>query len=415
MIQIFKIMKKHYNIILANAPIVLGNKGCVALSFSSIYIIDKILSEKNISYTLYIPNSGCRDGKEHTITISEKDIKYYDTEYPIGSNINETLKIKLLGLKRRCSFSKIFKSADYILDIGLGDSFADIYGKVRYKSVDRIHHLSMKYKKSYCLLPQTIGPFSDESIRKKAHTSILNAALCMARDKMSYNYVRNNVPDQHAIKEYIDVAFLLPYKKFSFDNQHAHVGINVSSLLWHGGYTQNNQFGLKEEYKVIINNIIEYFLSLPNVILHLIPHVVHDVVKVENDYAISYEIWKKYNNKKLVLSPFFFSPIEAKSYISGLDFFMGARMHSTIGAFSSGVPVVPMAYSRKFNGLFEETLDYHCMTDLKVQTKEEILVTIKDAFDKREELKEIINNRMNTIVKEREQLLYDELCKFFKI
>ena len=31
---------------------------------------------------------------------------------------------------------------------------------------------------------------------------------------------------------------------------------------------------------------------------------------------------------------------------------MGARMHACIAAFSSGVPVVPMAYSRKFEGLF---------------------------------------------------------------
>ena len=55
------------------------------------------------------------------------------------------------------------------------------------------------------------------------------------------------------------------------------------------------------------------------------------------------------------------------------------------------------------------------MTDLKTQTTDEILSTIKDAFGKRLILKEIIQNRMNTVVKEREQLLYDELRKFFKL
>lgn len=55
------------------------------------------------------------------------------------------------------------------------------------------------------------------------------------------------------------------------------------------------------------------------------------------------------------------------------------------------------------------------MADLKVQTNEEILATVKDAYYKRSELTANIINRMNTIVKEREELLYSELRKFFKV
>ena len=39
-------------------------------------------------------------------------------------------------------------------------------------------------------------------------------------------------------------------------------------------------------------------------------------------------------------------------------------MHACIAAFSAGVPVVPMAYSRKFNGLFG-TLGYKRVADCK--------------------------------------------------
>ena len=46
-----------------------------------------------------------------------------------------------------------------------------------------------------------------------------------------------------------------------------------------------------------------------------------------------------------------------KNYISKMDFFIGARMHATIGALSSGVPVIPFSYSRKFEGLFN-SIDY---------------------------------------------------------
>jgi colanic acid/amylovoran biosynthesis protein len=112
-----------------------------------------------------------------------------------------------------------------------------------------------------------------------------------------------------------------------------------------------------------------------------------------------------------LLAPFFLNPIFAKNYIAGLDFFAGARMHSTIAAFSSGIAVFPMAYSRKFNGLFIDTLDYKYMGDMVNEEKEDILDGIKESFGKREELALIIQDRMNTIVKEREKLLVEHLTE----
>ena len=49
----------------------------------------------------------------------------------------------------------------------------------------------------------------------------------------------------------------------------------------------------------------------------------------------------------------FETPIEVKNCISQMDIFIGSRMHATIGALSSGVVTIPVAYSRKFSGLFE--------------------------------------------------------------
>ena len=115
------------------------------------------------------------------------------------------------------------------------------------------------------------------------------------------------------------------------------------------------------------------------------------------------------------MAPFALGPVEIKSYIAGMDFFMGARMHATIGAFSSGVPVVPMAYSRKFNGLFVDTLQYDSMVDMKKQSDEDILSVIKVAFSRRLELKDMIKQRMEGVVAERRKLLIDDLTKFFNL
>ena len=136
---------------------------------------------------------------------------------------------------------------------------------------------------------------------------------------------------------------------------------------------------------------------------------------VENDYAVSFDLCEEYNHPNLVLSPLFLDPIAAKNYIAGMDFFMGARMHSTIAAFSSGVPVVPMAYSRKFNGLFIDTLQYPYMVDMKVQSETDMIDVIKQSYEQRKKLKDIEHSRMRTTVEECKKLLYEKLCNFLKI
>lgn len=407
---------KHVNIILANATINNGNRGCVALSVSSMYLLHIILRDKRISYTMFLPDSGFGDNSEHEIQINNEIIKYYDCSYPVGHTKIESIKI-LLKKIQNTEFrpNKIFKEADFIFDIGQGDSFADIYGIPRFKTIDRIHRIARMYNKPYCFLPQTIGPFKNEQIKKVAVKSIENATMCLARDQQSFNFVIQNAPSQKNVVEIIDVAFFMPFKKKSFDDKFIHVGLNVSALLWHGGYTQDNQFGLCVDYKKIIERIIALFLSNANVKLHLISHVVTGERHIENDYAVAYDLSEKFNNPNLILAPLFMDPIAAKGYIAGMDFFMGARMHATIAAFSSGVPVVPMAYSRKFNGLFVDTLQYPHMVDLKADNEDNIYSFIEDSFSNRAKLKKIITERMEHFVEERREILVKNIEKFLNI
>jgi len=109
------------------------------------------------------------------------------------------------------------------------------------------------------------------------------------------------------------------------------------------------------------------------------------------------------------------TPIEVKSFISGLDFFTGARMHSCIAAYSSRVPVFPLAYSRKFNGLFGDTLGYNYLGDMVNQEKEKIVENLISSFNKRDALKDSIENQMDSIVNKRKNILIEELSKFLEV
>ena len=401
------------NIILTNAPVKNGNRGCVALSLSAIYIIDRILSDRNIPHRFYLPQSGYEKKEEHAVKVGDVTLKFMSMMDITPLSIKQQLK-NLFKYKEYQDTKKIYQDADFILDIGQGDSFADIYGKRRFDWIFSQYRLGMKYKKPYCILPQTIGPFKDASVRVQACKGVNYAKCVLVRDKQSYDYVKELLPDK-PMTEIIDVAFFMPFKRKEFNKNFVHIGLNVSALLWHGGYTQDNQFGLKVDYPSLIRSIIDYFLKQANVKVHLIPHVVGSERHVENDYAVSFDLCEEYNHPNLVLSPLFLDPIAAKNYIAGMDFFMGARMHSTIAAFSSGVPVVPMAYSRKFNGLFIDTLQYPYMVDMKVQSETDMIDVIKQSYEQRKKLKDIEHSRMRTTVEECKKLLYEKLCNFLKI
>jgi len=393
---------KTYNIILANAKVCNGNRGCVALSLTAMYLIRRLIKNSGNEVRFYLPDSEDKDLGQHEVRISGETITYTACGYPIPLSAKGYLA-RAVRLKSTLRDYRIFKEADFYLDIGQGDSFTDLYGMNRFEVIDRIHRTARMFGKPYILLPQTIGPFNDAKVRDRACKSLRNACYVMARDRQSLQLVHDLVGKEDSSSEIIDVAFFLPYTKKWFPRDSVHVGINVSSLLWHGGYSGDNQFGLIVDYPSLITFLIRYFLKQQNVTIHLVPHVVNSERMVENDYALCYDLCEEFNNEQVKLAPFFLSPIDAKGYISGMDFFIGSRMHSTIAAYSSGVPVVPLAYSRKFIGLFKDSLYYPYVGDMTKDNDDEIVRLVAHCFEDRHCLKEDIRENMDTKVEEYHQ------------
>lgn len=408
--------KKVYNIILANSLMNNSNCGCLALTYMSIILIDQIFSSKGYQYKLYLTDSGWQNDCDYEFNVLGKTYKYTTCSYYNGISWKVSLykKIQDLLLLRRSS-KRIFMKCDYILTGGFGDSFSDIYGIERFLYVNHINRIAYENNKPLCFLPQTIGPFYHEDVKKEACKSLSRSCLCMSRDKLSQEFILNNIPSLNKAKEYIDMAFFLPYEKLSFSNENIHIGLNISGLLWNNGYTKNNEFGLTTDYKHLIRVLIDFFGKNPNTIIHIIPHVPDRIKTIDDDYSISYQLWKDCNNNRVILAPFFTNPIEAKNYIAGMDFFLGARMHSTIAAFSSNVPVVPMSYSRKFEGLYNETLNYPYVINLKTMSLVEILDFVSDTFNNRKIVADIIKERMNGVVEKKKMLLIEDLSRFFNI
>lgn len=311
-----------------------ANKGCEALTYSILSILNNIESIEKNSIIYNFSGTGLGD-------IADK--------FPKFKFIEVKPKIKDLSLK----FIKAVKKCDIILDATMGDSFSDIYSLNYYNNLIRQKKIAVMLCKNYILLPQTYGPFKNKKSEVKAEKILKKSKKIYCRDEISKNILEK----QFEIKDVelsSDMAFILPYKKedysFALSNK-IKIGINVSGLLYKGGFNSANQFDLKMNYKEYIKSLLEYLSNNTEYEVYLIPHVI-DLKEnaYDDDYKVCKMLQSRFNN--CILSPIFNTPIEAKSYISNMDIFIGSRMHSTIAAFSSKVITIPISYSRKFEGLF---------------------------------------------------------------
>lgn len=343
------------------------NLGVGALTIAHMAILDDIAEKLSVSLKYVV--LGWTDPRPPYMTANNIKVEAFRTRD----------FIKLKG-----GFMARIKACDLILDIGAGDSFTDIYGLKRSLKIMASKMETLATGRPLILSPQTIGPFDRPMIRRMALFVMHRARAVVTRDALSTTFLRDMGYKNDPI-EATDVALRLPYSAPPYaKTTKTRVGINVSGLLLNGGYSQNNQFGLTVNYPELVDRITTYFTAQPDVEFHFVGHVQSEHQQVEDDQRACAALAEKHPGT--VLAPVFKSPSEAKSYISGMDFFMGARMHACIAAFSSGVPVVPMAYSRKFAGLFG-TLGYDQLTDLKAHSDDTVMARIQSAYETRADVK----------------------------
>ncbi len=276
---------------------------------------------------------------------------------------------------------KALGAIDLMLDIGAGDSFTDIYPNKRFAYMILGKRLCALRGVPLILSPQTIGPFSRQPHTSLARSAMERALAVFARDPLSMDALKQIAPQARAFQA-IDVAFALPFTQAA-KGPGTRVGVNVSGLLYGGGYTGANEFGLTIDYRDFTHRFIEAMLARPETRVELICHVNAPLMPKDDDGAAADALKARYPD--LIRVPTFASPSAAKSHISGLDFLVGARMHATIAAYSSGVPVLPVSYSRKFEGLYK-ALSYPWLVPAKGFSTDQAVATAIDAFDRREEL-----------------------------
>lgn len=261
-------------------------------------------------------------------------------------------------------------AARAILDISGGDSFTDMYGPWRFRSVTLPKLIALEQRKPLILLPQTYGPFLSERTHRKAQKIVRASTMAWARDARSFEVLQTLLgsafdPRRHRVG--VDVAFRLPVTRpaeeviadrsdWFEDARTPLVGLNVSGLLLNRPLDAAEQYGLKADYREVILAFTRRLLRESDARVLLIPHVVTPSGHYESDIdaceAIAVDLREEFS-ERVTIAPVVHDPCEVKWIIGQCDWFCGTRMHSTVAALSSGVPTAAISYSPKTLGVFE--------------------------------------------------------------
>jgi polysaccharide pyruvyl transferase WcaK-like protein len=323
----------------------------------------------------------------------------------------ENLHLAIAQSRLGISWSPIVRTireSSAVLDISGGDSFSDIYGKRRFTSIVQPKQLAMENGTPLVLLPQTYGPFEDGARRAEACDIVRGAALVFARDRRSHALLVDMLGDRYNPARHlcgVDVAFALPVTEpaparrdpfLSWKRRQAGriAGVNVSGLLFNEPGQARRRFGLGTDFSSLCLAFTRRLLEETEAGVMLLPHVLDRPGSRESDEdavrSVHAELAPRFGGRIFVPQmPDCAS--EAKWFISQCDWFTGARMHATIGALSSGVPALALAYSGKMQGVFESCGQGASVADLRGEVSEaslleRMLASFEDAGHTRKRL-----------------------------
>lgn len=144
-----------------------------------------------------------------------------------------------------------------------------------------------------------------------------------------------------------DSAFTLPAVQLPLPKGFVEgntIGINVSPMV---SRREAKPGILYENFKNLIQNI----LDCTDCAVALIPHVVWED---NDDRTILKELYGQFSVTGRVVLIEDHNCMELKGYISRCRFFIGARTHATIAAYSTGVPTLVLGYSVKSRGIAKD-------------------------------------------------------------
>ena len=340
------------------------NRGCEALVRSATLLVREYSTVKDPQLFLssFLPETDRH--LEHINTIDDMNptkMSKFSLDYLLSAIQIKLFKNDNYSIRKsnKLLLSKIPKM-DAFLSIG-GDAYC--YGEqpIWYE----INRNIKKQGKKMVLWGCSIG---EEDMSENKLKDLQGYDLILARESITYNMLKGK--GLQTVKLVADGAFLMAKEELPLPTGWVEgntIGLNFSPLV----YNKNKQA------KQAFADLIQHILDTTDMTIAFTPHVTE---QGNDDFEILSEFFNeiKDTNRALILPPTL-NAIQYKGYIARMRFFVGARTHATIAAYSNAVPTMVLGYSVKSKGI---ALDIFGEQKL-VLSLEEISnsTTIKQKFD----------------------------------
>lgn len=243
-----------------------------------------------------------------------------------------------------------------------------------------------------------------EIIKDEILKDLKNYKYVFAREKLTYDALIDSGIDKNRVIKVCDPAFFLDFAKVDLPKGFVKgntVGINVSEMI----VNEKSPFA----YQNVIA-LIKYILESTDMSVCLIPHV-YSIKNNTNDYPILQKIYSEINNERVSIVDKEYNCEQLKYIISNCRFFVGARTHATIAAYSTAVPTLVIGYSVKSKGIATDlfgTYDGYVIPYTELTEKNELVKAFKGIVEKESE----IRTRLHSFLPEYKKQLSDAIDKY---
>ena len=212
--------------------------------------------------------------------------------------------------------------------------------------------------------------------------------LITARESITYNALLNAGINKN-VKLIPDSAFLLKAKETElpkvFEEKDV-IGINASPFVL--------KYGDKDLMYRAFKQLIDYICVHTDLSIALIPHVVNNGGDDRETLRMLYDLC---DDKTRVVAIDDMSVDKLKYVIGKCRFFIGARTHAVIAAYSSYVPTIAIGYSVKAKGIARDlfgTEEGYVVDVNEMNDENELKDAFVELWDNEDRMRDMLKNRI---------------------
>lgn len=243
------------------------------------------------------------------------------------------------------------------------------------------------YKKPVVMYSQSVSDLSNKFDKFLVRKTLNSVDLFIARELITFNYLKQLGVHEKRITLHADSAFLLPQTDLTFLKEISlsslccsdAVGLTVTRWAFPGA---NNPEILIDNYQKCIREFASYITNQLGLKLIVFPQVTGPS-KYSDDRLFAEEIFGTLENKNITLLKHEYEPVQLKSMIAQVSVFVGTRMHSNIFALGANVPTLAIAYQDKTKGIMDMLDLGEWVIPIETISKDELISMFLDLWDSR--------------------------------